>query len=207
MTSTGIRRRPKQARASLKRDNILDAAQRLIFERGYGNMTVADVARRAGVTKQNVYQMFANKTAILAALIERRSKLIDSHGDAYLGATADLGWQETVRRGVYSFYELHLADPTLGPLFIAGQDVAETRALNFVSITARSRTAAAQFAAVTNLPDDQRMQDFTLVTMLSTIAIVRHALHLDSAAADRLLSHQVEVTIARLEIMGARSTA
>lgn len=203
MNTNGIRRQPQQARSSLKRNSILDAAQRLIYERGYGDTTVADIARAAGVTKQNVYQMFANKAAILAALIERRAKTIDSHGVAYLGATALAGWRRTVHEGVYSFYRLHRADPTLDPLFIAGQDVAETRRLNVDSMAARVLVASAQFSAVTKLPDDQRMRDFALVTMLSTSAIVRHALCLDEESADRLLAQQVEVTIARLEIMGA----
>lgn len=204
MNTSGIRRQPQQARSSLKRARILDAAQRLIFERGYGETSVADIARCAGVTKQNVYQMFANKAAILAALVERRASMIDSHGAAYLGATAMAGWRQTVREGVYSFYRLHRADPTLDPLFIAGQDVAETRMINVNSMAARVLTASAQFAAVTQLPDDQRMRDFALVTMLSTSAIVRHALCLDEEAAGRLLDQQVEVTITRLEIMGAQ---
>lgn len=203
LNTNGIRRQPQQVRSSLKRDSILDAAQRLIFERGYGDMTVADIARAAGVTKQNVYQMFANKAAILAALIERRAEIIDGHGVAYKSAPVGAGWRKTVHEGVYSFYRLHRANPTLDPLFIAGQDVAETRRLNFDSMAARVPIASADFAAITGLPDDQRMRDFALVTMLSTSAIVRHALCLDEESADRLLAQQVEVTIARLEIMGA----
>jgi len=203
LSNRGIRRQPRQARSSFKRDCILDSAQRLIAEQGYAAVTVADIARAAGVTKQNVYQMFANKAAILAALIERRALAIDRHGEDYLEATASGSWRDTVREGVYSFYRLHKADPSLDPLFIAGQDVAETRKLNFDSMSARVLTAAAQFSAVTGLPNDQRMQDFALVTMLSTSAVVRHALGMDSEAADRVLAQQVEVTITRLEMMGA----
>jgi AcrR family transcriptional regulator len=200
LSTEGTRRQPQQARSTKKRDSVLDAAQQLIYERGYGETTVADIARVSAVTKQNIYQM----AAILKALIERRARALDQHGAAYRGATANAGWRATVREGVYSFYELHRADPTLDPLFIAGQDAAETRKLNFDSMSTRVPKAAEEFAAVTHLPNDERMEDFALLLMLGTSAVVRHALRLESCAAQRLLDEHVATLIARLEKMGAK---
>lgn len=204
MNSSGIRRRPQQARASLNRDNVLDAAQRLIYERGYGDMTVAEIARRSGVSKPNVYQMFANKAAILAALIERRTHVIDEYRAPLIDAAAATGWRETARQVIMSAYRLHLADPTLDPLYIAGQDVAETRLLNVKAMDARATIAAAEMSAITGLPNDQRMFDFALISLLSTSAIFRHTLNFDAAAAERLLEEEIEITIIRLEKMGAK---
>eukprot|EP01037_Dinobryon_pediforme_P011236 gene11236-11321_t len=133
----GVRTAPQQARSQRKRDRILDAAQRLIHERGYGAITIADVARRAAVGKQTVYQMFAHKEAILFALCERKSALIDAHNEARLRAALPLGWRAVTRAGIESFYDFNRHDPSMDALFIASQDVPALRLLDFEQMKAR----------------------------------------------------------------------
>ncbi|CAM2815918.1 TetR family transcriptional regulator [Mycobacterium intermedium] len=52
------------------RRNILDTAMRLFLERGYGKVTVADIANEADLAPPTVYTSTGGKTAILATLIE-----------------------------------------------------------------------------------------------------------------------------------------
>lgn len=54
-----------------RRDRILDAAEALVLERGFDAMTVAAVAKDAGVAKGAVYLEFSGKREILDALLER----------------------------------------------------------------------------------------------------------------------------------------
>lgn len=204
MNTNGIRRQPQQARSSLKRDSILDAAQRLIYERGYGETTISDIARDAEVTKQNVYQMFANKASILEALIERKSKRIDEHNSQKLMAALPYGWRETVRAGVMAFYDLNRADPSLDPLFIASQDVPRLRQLDFEQMNARVLNVSALYADVVGLPNDQLFQDFSRAMVITSTSIVRHALHLDESVALRFLNQHIATIITRLEMMGAK---
>ncbi len=58
-----------------KREAILDAASDLLTERGLA-VSMEEIARRAGVSKQTLYNRFASKTEIGRALAERRSDLI-----------------------------------------------------------------------------------------------------------------------------------
>jgi AcrR family transcriptional regulator len=54
-----------------RREQLLDAALDVIAEHGYGGVSMEAVARRAGVTKPVVYDLFANLGELLRALLER----------------------------------------------------------------------------------------------------------------------------------------
>jgi AcrR family transcriptional regulator len=56
--------------ASDTRRKILDTAMRLFLERGYGKVTVADIAAEAALASPTVYASTGGKSAILATLIE-----------------------------------------------------------------------------------------------------------------------------------------
>ena len=62
--------RSEQARQTRLR--ILDAAEQLFLERGYGVATVEGIATTAGVATDTVYATFGNKRGILHALMDVR---------------------------------------------------------------------------------------------------------------------------------------
>lgn len=59
--------------AAITRDQLLDAAQNVFFERGVAHTSLAEVAQAAGLTRGAVYWHFENKADLLAALCERCS--------------------------------------------------------------------------------------------------------------------------------------
>lgn len=62
--------RDEAARATEHR--ILDAAERLFLEHGYGPATIASIARAAGVSKQTVYNSCGSKSDLLKRLHDVR---------------------------------------------------------------------------------------------------------------------------------------
>jgi AcrR family transcriptional regulator len=60
---------------------LLDVALGLIIEHGYGAVTMAAVAERAGVSKPIVYRSYPNRAALLAALLRREQKLTEGKLD------------------------------------------------------------------------------------------------------------------------------
>jgi len=60
----------ERTKASL-REALLDAATDLLPERGYAALRMADVAARAGVSRQTVYNEFGNKAALAQAVTLR----------------------------------------------------------------------------------------------------------------------------------------
>jgi AcrR family transcriptional regulator len=58
-----------------KTEAILEATAEAIYERGVG-VSVDEIARRAGVSKQTVYNHYGSKTELVRALIQRRADMI-----------------------------------------------------------------------------------------------------------------------------------
>ncbi len=74
-----------------KAEALLTAAGEVMAERGFG-APVEAIARRAGVSKQTLYNHFGGKAGLLRALIGRRvdevtARLVDGHSDADPEAT------------------------------------------------------------------------------------------------------------------------
>jgi AcrR family transcriptional regulator len=59
------------ARAELRRDEILDAAERVFAERGYHQTGIADIAADLGIGHGTFYRYFRNKHDIAATVLER----------------------------------------------------------------------------------------------------------------------------------------
>ena len=65
-------RRPRQARGREKFEHILDAADKLIAEKGTADdLSLYDIAKKADVAAGSVYHFFPSNHAVLVALIER----------------------------------------------------------------------------------------------------------------------------------------
>jgi len=61
----------KEQEYAAKRSDILDAAQRLIFTKGYERMTIQDILADLRISSGAFYHYFASKPAVLEALAER----------------------------------------------------------------------------------------------------------------------------------------
>jgi AcrR family transcriptional regulator len=59
------------ARADLRRDEILDAAERVFAEKGYHEAGIADIAADLGIGHGTFYRYFRNKHDIAATVLER----------------------------------------------------------------------------------------------------------------------------------------
>ena len=56
---------------TVRRNEILDVAQRLVTTRGYEQMTIQDILDELQIAKGTLYHYFDSKRALLEALIER----------------------------------------------------------------------------------------------------------------------------------------
>lgn len=66
-----IRKKPRQARAEATMEAIVEAAAQILERDGEEAATTARIAERAGVSIGTLYQYFADRDAVLAALIRR----------------------------------------------------------------------------------------------------------------------------------------
>ncbi len=125
------RRTPVQPRAEERRRSLLDAAARLLAEKGYDAINTNSIAAEAGASVGTVYQYFPNKIVILQALLERfQGRLSEAlMGALGSGSLDDLdAATERVVRAFAHFYqrepgyaELWLGSQLIGPLSQVGQ--------------------------------------------------------------------------------------
>lgn len=61
----------REQQAGQTRERILDAARRMILNKGFADATIGAIAREAGVAAPTVYAAFGSKRGILQGLMER----------------------------------------------------------------------------------------------------------------------------------------
>ena len=62
---------------TVRRNEILDVAQRLIYTKGYEQMTIQDILDDLQISKGAFYHYFASKQALLEAIIERMQQEVE----------------------------------------------------------------------------------------------------------------------------------
>src|ERR1700681_62230 len=71
--SNGQNTAGSQARRGESRSAIIDAAERLFLERGFGSVSMDDLAEAAGVARRTLYNQFASKEEIFREMLLRVS--------------------------------------------------------------------------------------------------------------------------------------
>jgi len=61
----------KDKRRNMNKADIIDAAERLFFSKGYNSSTMDEVAKEAGFTKKTLYSYFTSKEQIYEKITER----------------------------------------------------------------------------------------------------------------------------------------
>ena len=165
-------RRPRRSSAEV-RGRILSAATALFAERGYGEATTREIARRAEVAEPVIFRIYPTKQALFdAAVIEPFNEFLSAYTARWLAAPTPGGRPEEV---LHQFVEeLHdlvrqnrqlvaalassgsltaRTQPVLAKLEKMGTVIAETHGLRFdpkLSV----RIAAVMVVAVTLLEDE-----------------------------------------------------
>jgi AcrR family transcriptional regulator len=83
---------PRTKPPEIRREEIMDAAQRLFLRQGVAATTIDDVAAGAGIAKGTIYLHFTSKQTLLAALGERFADKHLACIKAALAATSEADW-------------------------------------------------------------------------------------------------------------------
>ncbi len=81
---------PERDSSGARRDRILDAATRIFAEKGFERATIRDIAGAAGIADGTIYNYFANKSALLLALLDRLNETGQRESHFAAGSEADL---------------------------------------------------------------------------------------------------------------------
>jgi AcrR family transcriptional regulator len=195
----GYRKHPQQARAIAKRDRILDAAQALIHRKGFGTVTVAEIARDANVAKPTVYQIFKDKEAILAALVDRKAAASDAAYVTAVASSQGKDWREINRAVLTAFYHLYRDDPTLHAVFVAGESVHAIRERGIAQTAQRSKVAAMAMASYIPLKYEPSLDFVSACFGLCIATIARNAALVEDVGGKGLLEEAIVMIEARID--------
>ncbi|HEY4411240.1 MAG TPA: TetR/AcrR family transcriptional regulator [Acidimicrobiia bacterium] len=137
------RRQPVQARSQARVERIVTAATTLVEDGGVDAATTRAIATAAGVPVATLYQFFADRDAVLDAVLERELEALDRHVAAQRPpATA------TLVRFIDFAFEVHRAyyrsRPAFARLWFGGRRTPPVEA----AVRARGRRLAHQWHAV-----------------------------------------------------------
>lgn len=173
------RRIPKQARARERLGRILDAARRELEERPIADVTIEAIALRADVPVGSLYQYFASKSALLAAVAEAVMAEADALTSRVLADCRGLPWRDSVDRIVRTTLEFLRASPDYRALLRAMRFTPE-----FAEITAASNERVADLMSLH--PAFGRAG----LSRASALAICRTAVTAVNALQDRAIADE-----------------
>jgi len=143
-----------------QRERILDAAERLVAERGFAGTSIEAIVKQAGVSSVTFYEFFDGKEECFAAAFDRAVEVAaDELAAAAAGDPAAGGftWTEQIATGLRALTKLVVAEPerarlclveaqTGGPQLSAGFEAAIDR------VAAKLRAGRALDTAPVDLP-------------------------------------------------------
>lgn len=148
-----VRKAPRQDRAQITVEALLQATAELLDERGYGALTTNHVAQRAGVSIGSLYQYFPGKEALCHALAERHFQRYAQLYVERLATLARAPVETQVRELVRLNFEIARQEPQMARgLYselarIGGLDpLQRMRAAIMESLDARYRVLAVPYA-------------------------------------------------------------
>lgn len=145
-TATTRRRTPAQARSRELVGKVLDAASRIVVAEGIDALTTRSIAATAGVPVASLYQYFADRDAILLALVERDTDEMDQQVRADLAALETLSVASLVETTMRAYTKVY------------------ARRADFLAIWLRGRTNAAvhEFGRRHNRRTARELRDFAI---------------------------------------------
>ena len=120
-TTPTQRRVPRQERSRRRVEGLLDAAERIVVERGVDALTTRDIAEAAGVPVASLYQYFSDKEDVLLALAERDMEEMDTQVAEDLGKLEVLSVAGLVRTTMLAFVSVYHRRRAFVEIYLRGR--------------------------------------------------------------------------------------
>ncbi len=106
---------PARDRLTLShRERIIQAVTSIVYEKGYGALTIPEISATAGISNQTFYENFPGKQeAVLAAFDDGAERALDATTAAFDAAGS---WERAVQSGLHALLEFLASEPKFGRL-------------------------------------------------------------------------------------------
>jgi TetR/AcrR family transcriptional repressor of nem operon len=193
-------RLPRRQPADVRREQILDAAERVLVERGLGATTMADVAEAAAVAKGTVYLYYESKAELLAELraryFERFAAML---GDPPPAGQARALTAERVERLVAASFDFALANHALHHVLFHQAGFGEADAFFRARAVMADLVEAGQASGELSVADPELATEFLLHGLHGVLVT---ALHRPRPQRRRLVAGTTELICQALGVTG-----
>jgi AcrR family transcriptional regulator len=196
--SASGRRTPVQRRSRERVERILRAAEQLVVSRGVEALSTREVALRADVPVATLYQYFADRDAIISALIQRHVESMDKRIAAALGSLETYSVRSVVETTVGAYRAAYRERPSYVVLWFQGRLSADIAAY----IRERDDRLADEFHRfATTIGLLREGVDPLVLRLCFEIAdrFLEAAYRHDLAGEDRTVKEGVEMIVSHLE--------
>jgi AcrR family transcriptional regulator len=196
--ATRVRRTPVQRRSRQRVERILEAAEKLVVSSGIEAVSTREVARCAGIPVATLYQYFADRDAIVGALIERHVSSMDSRIAAALAELRIYSIRSIVDATVDAYRAAYREQPSYVVLWFQGRLSADTAAF----IRERDELLADAFHTFALQAGLLEPETDPLVARLCfelADRFLEMAYRYDLSGQDRVVAEGVEMIVSHLE--------
>ncbi len=129
--------RPRRSIVNSQRERIVDATAAIVAEKGLAALTVPEIARRANVSHQTFYDMYASKhDAFLGAQKVGMHQALSVAVEAY--EQNDAAWPNAARAGLHALIDYLASEPAHAHLSLVDTFAACPEAIEIRSATLRA---------------------------------------------------------------------
>lgn len=183
-----LRKQPQQERSIQRLDAILATASGLIAAKGIKDLKMIEIAAEAGLPIGSLYQFFPEKAAVIRALHDRHTALVEEGTEQYFSSVTSVEEAEVLlRSAVDAFYEFYRSDPTYLPIWLAAISDPDLQSLNQRHIDRLAAILCGRFGPL--LPKDSGIDLDARIRVFVYISgsIVRFAMIQEQGMARRIL--------------------
>ena len=96
----------KEREKEMRRKDIIDTAEKLFFEKGYENITMADIAEGTELARSTLYLYFKNKKEMYLAISIRGTQILnDRFKECYEKGETGIEKVKMLMMAFYRFYK------------------------------------------------------------------------------------------------------
>ncbi|THV23320.1 TetR/AcrR family transcriptional regulator [Peteryoungia ipomoeae] len=188
------RKKPRQERSIQRLEAIIEASIALFLEKGVNEVTMSEIAQRAGIPIGSLYQFFPQKAAVIKALHDRLAMQIDAYIlRIFAGITTLDAASARAADCLFELHDLFRKEPIYTVLW---QAIITDKDLRFLSAGFHERLIAAFYQDLSHLLTEVPRERFNVnlkLMIVSTSEVFRMTSHLGEDEARVHLSRWREI--------------
>lgn len=197
--ASSLKREPQQRRALDRIDAILAATEAEVAEGGYDNLTMVNIAARAGITHTSIYHYFKSVEPILEILISRRMAEFDRGVAATLAGAVTVDDLVTAAlKSIELGFVIYRSHPVMRGLWVATRYQPALRKIDDDNVVQTARLFSDRFLALQPGLDRNRVYTMMIMTGALTVPAYEAALALPKRQQKSAINDFLEMVRARL---------